>query len=271
MNSPYLVLLRTVDSAYFKDKVALITGSSRGIGKAIALRLAGWGADVVLNYRKAGGSSQAKAEELCEEIKGMGRRSVVMQADISQKASVRALVGGAAGAMGRLDFLVLNAARAPFKSIERLLEREIKQLVETNYSGNIFCLQEALPHLEKTQGKVVFISSLGSRFYNPAYPLGSMKAAMEAVVRDCAESLRHKRISVNAVCAGIVRTDTLRLLRRMWEDVDRMPDELIVEPEEVADAVAFLLSPLSRGILGQSIVLDKGLSSSLFRYSFQEQ
>src|SRR4030067_739438 len=104
---------------------------------------------------------------------------------------------------GRLDFLVLNAARAPFKPIEKLFERELRQLIETNYLGNIFCIQEGLSMLEKTNGRIVFISSLGSRFYNPVYPLGSMKAAMESVVRDCAESLRGKKVLVNAVCGGV--------------------------------------------------------------------
>jgi len=100
------------------------------------------------------------------------------------------------------DFLVLNAAKAPFKPFEKLLEREIRQLVETNFMGNIFCIQEAVRMLEATGGKIIFISSLGSRFYNPSYPLGSMKAAMEAVVRDCAESLAPRQ-SVNGVCGGV--------------------------------------------------------------------
>lgn len=252
-------------NAWFKDKVALVTGSSRGIGNAIARAFAGAGSDVVLNYRKAGGASEKKALELAENIRGMGRRALVVRADISEKAEVKSLVSEALGGLGRIDFLVLNAARAPFKPIERLLERELRQLVETNYMGNIFCIQEALPALTETKGKIIFISSLGSKFYNPSYPLGSMKAAMEAVVRDCAESLRPKGIQVNGVCAGIVKTDALKTLRQFWEELGRIPEEVFIEPEEVADAVMFLCSPAARGMLGQSIVLDKGLSLSLFR------
>ncbi|RJQ54599.1 MAG: SDR family oxidoreductase [Nitrospiraceae bacterium] len=248
-----------------KDKVALITGSSRGIGNAIARKCALAGADVVINYRKAGGSSQEQAEQLCKEIEGMGRSALMVQADIAAKDSVKKLFSETAGRFGRLDFLILNAAKAPFKPVEKLFERELRQLVETNYLGNIFCIQESVPLLAKSGGRIVFISSLGSRFYNPAYPLGSMKAAMESVVRDCAESLRHKKILVNAVCGGIVRTDSFKILRQYWENIDMLPDELFVEPDEIADATVFLCAPESRGITGQTLVVDRGLSNSLFR------
>jgi len=231
----------------------------------VARKFARAGANVALNYRKEGGSSEKKALELRDEIEKMGRRCVALKADISKKAEVKELVAGAVEALGGLDILILNAARSPFKPIERLLERELKQLVETNYMGNIFCIQEALPALTESKGQIIFISSLGSKFYNPSYPLGSMKAAMEAVVRDCAESLRPKGIRVNGVCGGIVRTDALKTLRQFWEELDQMPEEVFIEPDEIADAVLFLCSPAASGILGQSIVLDKGMSLSLFR------
>lgn len=248
----------------FSGKTALVTGSSRGIGAAIALRFAELGADVVLNFRRKGGSSEKKALALLERIRNMGRQAIALRADISQKDSVKTLVAESLAAMGKLDFLILNAARTPFKPLEKLLERELTQLVQTNYMGNIFMIQEALPALRQSKGKVVFISSLGSRFYNPSYPLGSMKAAMEAVVRDMAESLRPDGIAVNGVCAGIVKTDTLKVLRQYWDEFGSIPEDVFIEPEEVADVVMFLSSPAARGILGQNIVLDKGLSLSLF-------
>ncbi|MBI5741588.1 MAG: SDR family oxidoreductase [Nitrospirae bacterium] len=249
----------------FKDKVAVITGSSRGIGNAIARKFAAAGADIVINYRKAGGSSQEQAELLCREIEGSGRRALMVQADIAVKDDVKRLFAETGEKLGRLDMLILNAAKAPFKPFEKLFERELRQLVETNYLGNIFCIQEGVRLLEKTEGRIVFISSLGSRFYNPAYPLGSMKAAMESVVRDCAEGLRGRKILVNAVCGGIVKTDSFKVLRQYWEHIDMLPDELFVEPDEIADVAAFLCSPESRGITGQTVIVDKGLSNSLFR------
>ena len=218
----------------FTDKVALVTGSSRGLGNAIARKLARAGSDIVINYRKAGGSSQAQGEQLCEEIRAMGRRALLIQADISKKESVKKLFQEITERFGQLDFL-------------------------------IFCIQEALPLLEKAQGSVVFISSLGSRFYNPAYPLGSMKAAMESIIRDCAESMSDRHISVNAVCGGLVKTDSFKVLRQYWEDIQSIPDELFVEPDEIAEVVLFLCDPASRGIRGQTIVVDRGLSNRLYR------
>jgi enoyl-[acyl-carrier protein] reductase III len=246
-----------------KDKIALITGSSRGIGAAIARKFALSGADIVLNFRKAGGSSQAQAEKLRDEIIAMGRRVLLIQADIASYESVKGLFREIQEKFARLDFLILNAAKAPFKPIERLLERELRSLVDVNYLGNIFCIKESLPMLEQSRGKIVFISSLGSRFYNPAYPLGSMKSAMESVVRDCSETLSAKGISVNAVCGGIVKTDSFKVLRQYWEEIDLLPNDLFVEPDEIADAVLFLCDHASRGIRGQTIVIDRGLGNSL--------
>ena len=92
-----------------------------------------------------------------------------------------------------------------------------------------------------------------------------MKAAMESVVRDSAESLKEKGITVNGVCGGIVRTDSFKVLRQYIEEIELMPEEMIMEPEEIADTVLFLCSPESRGIRGQTIVVDRGLSSRLLR------
>ena len=246
-------------------KVALITGSSRGIGSAVAQKLASEGVDIAINYRNEKGSSKKKAEALQQQIQSVDRKSLLIRADISKKASVKEMIDAVSDGFGQLDYLILNAARAPFKPLEKLFERELKLLVETNYLGNIFCIQQAIPLLEQSHGKIIFISSLGSRFANPSYPLGSMKAAMESVVRDCSESLREKRITVNAVCGGLVKTDSFKVFRQYWEHLDMLPEDLFVETSELADSVAFLCSPLSRGINGQTIVVDKGLSNSLIR------
>ena len=249
----------------FSNKVALVTGGTRGIGAAIARRFSLSGADVVINHRTAGGRSRERGEAMCREIQEAGGRAFQVRADISIKGDVKYLLKETEEKCGGLDFLILNAAKAPFKTIERLLERELRQLVETNFFGNIYCIQEALPLLEKSQGSIIFISSLGSRFYNPSYPLGSMKAAMEAVVRDCAESLSEKGISVNGVCGGIVKTDSFKVLRQHMEEIEQVPEALIVDPDEIADAVLFLCSGASRGIRGQTIVVDRGLSNRLYR------
>ncbi|MGO9313957.1 MAG: SDR family oxidoreductase [Syntrophobacteraceae bacterium] len=257
------------ETGFFKGKVALVTGSSRGIGRAIAVAFGRAGSDVVINHSRSGGSAQNKADEVCREIEGLGQKSFSVQADIGLKSSVKEMMQMISAKFGRLDFLILNAAKAPFKPIEKLLERDIRQLVETNFMGNIFCIQEALPLLDASEGKIVFISSLGSRFYNPSYPLGSMKAAMESVVRDCSESFAPRNISVNGICGGVVKTDSFRVLRQYMEELEHIPDELCVSTEAIADVVLFLCSPAARSIRGQTIVVDNGLSNSLYRPAWQ--
>jgi enoyl-[acyl-carrier protein] reductase III len=247
-----------------ENKVALVTGSLKGIGRAIALKLAESGINIVINDKKITGHAGEQTQTLLSEIRSMGRQAIFVQADISQKKSVKELFEKTQNFFGRLDYLILNAAQAPFKPVDRLLERDLKQLVETNFLGNIFCIQESLPMLEKTAGTIIFISSLGSRFYNPSYPLGSMKAAMESIVRDCAERFRKKKISVNAVCGGIVKTDSLKVLRQHWDDLDKLPEDLFVEPSEIADVVLFFCSSSSSAVHGQTLVVDKGLSNTLF-------
>lgn len=250
------------DSDY-KEKVALITGASRGIGAAVALRLSRDGVNLVVNHREGRGRSGKLAEEVCREAETNGVRAVPIAADISAKKSVEELFSQVERTFGRLDILVLNAARAPFKPWEKLLERDLRLLVETNFLGNVYCMQQALPLLSRQGGAVLFVSSLGSRFYNPDYPLGTMKAAMESAVKYWAESYWEEGISVNAVCAGLVKTDSFKTLRMIQPELESMPDRFFISPEEVADIAHFLVGPASRSICGQTLIVDKGISNRI--------
>jgi NAD(P)-dependent dehydrogenase (short-subunit alcohol dehydrogenase family) len=250
---------------HLDGKVALVTGSSRGIGRAIALALARAGADVAVHGRQGSGPAAETAAGAQAEVRALGRRAETFHADVAVRGEVEGLLARVGEAFGRLDVLVLNAARAPFKSSERLLERDLRQLVDVNFLGNVFCAQKALPLLSKEGGSVVFVSSLGSRFMNPDYPLGAMKAAMETMIRQWAEEWRERRVAANAVCAGLVKTDAFHTLRLLWPEVANLPDAAFVTPEEVADVVTFLTSPAARAIRGQTIVVDGGLSNRLLR------
>lgn len=246
-------------------RVALVTGSSRGLGRVIAHKLSEAGADLVLNYRKAGGRSEAQATALAKELVERGSRAVAIRADIGQRDEVATMFQEVAAHYGRLDILVLNAARAPFKRLGELLRRDLLQLVETNYLGNVYCLQEAMPLMRGRPGHVVFISSIGSRFMLPSYPLGSMKAAMECLVKQWASELQDRQISVNGVTAGLLKTDSLIVLRQYWPGVERLPASAFVELEDVASVALFLCTDAARGIRGQHIVVDNGLSNELMR------
>jgi NAD(P)-dependent dehydrogenase (short-subunit alcohol dehydrogenase family) len=246
-------------------RVALVTGSSRGIGRSIARALAAAGCDVAVHGRQGEGPAAESAAGTRAEVEALGRRAEVFHADVSVRAEVEGLMKRVGEAFGRLDVLVLNAARAPFKGAERLLERDLRQLVDVNFVGNVSCAQKALPLLERDGGSIVFVSSLGSRFANPDYPLGAMKAAMEAQVRQWAEEWRGRGVNANAVCAGLVRTDAFKTLRLVWPEVAHLPDSAFVTPEEVAEVVVFLASPAARAIRGQTVVVDGGLSNRLLR------
>jgi len=246
-------------------QVALVTGGARGIGAAIARSLAAAGADIAVNYRKPGGPSEKPGQALVEEIKAMGRRAVLIPADISVKDEAGRLADQAAAELGGIDIVILNAARAPFKPFDRLLERELRSLVDMNFLAHIFVLQKTLAHLEARKGKAVFISSLGSRFYHPEYPLGWMKAAMENVVKSWAEAFGGRGVNVNAVCAGMVKTDNYRILRQLWPEVAYMPQDSFVEADEVAAATLFFCSSLASAVRGQTLIVDRGVSNALIR------
>jgi NAD(P)-dependent dehydrogenase (short-subunit alcohol dehydrogenase family) len=250
---------------HLEGRVALVTGSTRGIGRAIAQALLRDGADLAVHGRQAAGASKEAAESLVAEARAAGRRAEAFAADVAVKAEVEALIAGVEKAFGRLDVLVLNAAQAPFKPTERLLERDLRRLVDVNYLGAWFCVQKALPLLSREGGSIVFVSSLGSRFASEGYVLGSMKAAMEAQVRHWGEELAPRKVRVNAVCAGLVKTDAFLTLRAMTPELATLPDDLFTTPEEVADVVALLTHPATRAVRGQTWVVDRGLSNRILR------
>ena len=243
--------------------MALVTGSARGIGTGIARCLAAAGADIVVNGRRETKASRERVARLEAQIREAGRTTLTVFADISCREERERLFHEVRERFGRLDHLVLNAARAPFKPLERLLERDLRQLVGTNFIGNIQCVRDALPMLEAAGGNIVFMSSLGSRTALPAYPLGSMKAAMEAAVRDLDASLAARGVRVNAVCGGLVRTDSTKTLRQHWPGIERLPESWFVTVDEIAQTVAFLCSEQSQGIRGQAVVVDRGLGNRL--------
>jgi NAD(P)-dependent dehydrogenase (short-subunit alcohol dehydrogenase family) len=219
-----------------RGRVALVTGSSRGLGRVIARKLSEAGADLIINYRQAGGRSEAQARALAKELVERGSRAVAIQADIGQKDAVAAMFQQIGAEFGRLDILVLNA---------------------------VYCMQQALPLMQGRPGHVVFISSLGSRFALPNYPLGSMKAAMESLVKQWATELGDRQITVNGVTVGLLKTDSLIVLRQYWPAVERLPASAFVELEDVAGVVLFLCTDAARSIRGQNLVVDNGLSNEL--------
>jgi len=248
-------------TATLVGKVALVTGSSRGIGKAIALELARAGADVVVNYRR---NTQA-VQNTVAKIESCGRRALAAQADVAEPAEVKALFATVAESFGGLDLLICNAAAGRFGNVADISPKMLNLAVNVNTLGVLLCTQAALPLMKsRGGGRVVVLTSPGAHRVFPGYAaVGTSKSAVETLVRYLAVELAPYNVVVNAVAPGICDTDALRnYLRQAQIDdfVARTPMGRIVSPEEVAFLVAFLCRDEASMICGQTIGIDGGFS-----------
>jgi enoyl-[acyl-carrier protein] reductase III len=247
----------------FANKIALVTGSSRGIGRAIALRLARGGADIVVNFFR----NRAAAEATAEQIRELGRRAFVVKAHVGDEGKVEALFAAAAEQAGGLDILVCNAASG---FLRPAMEQEIRGwdwTLDINARALLLCAQRAAPLMgARGGGAIVSLSSLGSRRVLPNYvAVGVSKAAVETLTRYLAVELAPQNIVVNAVSGGIIDTDALKHFPEggaamLEAGQRRTPAGRLVQPDDIAEVVAFLCSPAARMIRGQTIVVDGGYS-----------
>jgi len=245
----------------FEGQVALVTGGTRGIGRAIALRLARAGAAVAVNYSR----SRESAEATAAEIRALGARALAVQADVGDRDAVHAMVETVAGEFGRIDVLVNSAARGlerPRAAIDSL-PKHLHHTMDVNLFGPWFAAQAAVKHMPDG-GAIVNLLSPGSDRYLPKYaPVGVSKGALESLTKYLAVELAPRGIRVNAVSAGLVEgTDGVRM---MDEDIvggyeAKIPAGRHVHPDDVADAVLFLASPAAAMIVGQVLLVDGGYS-----------
>ena len=201
-------------------RVALVTGSSRGIGRACAIRLAQAGADVIVNYVTA----QAAAMEVAEQIAALGRRVFLVKADVSEEDDVRSMVDYIAETVGQLDIIVSNAATGGFRPLLAATTRNFEAAMRTNVMALVYLVQAALPLLERgpQRSKVVAISSHGSHMALPMYGLiGGSKAALESIVRHMTLEVGDRGVNVNVVKAGLVATDSTRRIPNAEQNVRR--------------------------------------------------
>jgi len=243
-------------------KVALITGGSRGIGRACAERLAEAGADIAINYV----SSIEHAQETVAAVQQLGRRAVAIRADVSEQEDVSEMIDHVRQTFGRLDILVSNAATGGFRLLIGASARNFEAAMNTNVRALMFLVQSALPLLERSNGrsKVVALSSHGSQMALPMYGLiGASKAALEAMVRHLTLEIGDRGINLNVVMAGLVETDSTRHIPNSRQIFDSRRDKTMtgqrmLTPADVADAVLYLASPLSDQVQGATLVVDGG-------------
>ncbi len=247
-----------------QGRVALVTGSSRGIGRAIALELGRRGADVIIHHRR--NSTRAQAQAVAEELSQLGRRTLVLKADVADPQDVTQMFSMIQNEFGKLDILVNNAASAVFRPLIQLEEKHWEHVWDVNLKAITLCIKHAVPLMSR--GAIVNITSLGSMRYLPNYgALGAAKAAIESLTRSYAVELA-PAITVNAVCGGLVdETGFSSMIPQ--DEKERIaqltPAGRMVKPEDIAKVVAFLCSDDAHMIRGQSIIVDGGFSLGLLR------
>jgi enoyl-[acyl-carrier protein] reductase III len=245
-------------------KKALVTGGSRGIGRAIALTLARAGADVALTYL----NSRRNAEDVGEAILDLGRRTLIARADLSVAEDVARTVDAVGAELGGLDIVVSNAAGGGFRPLLEVTPENLDYAMHLNVRAFMLLLQHAAPLLERpaeaaARGKVVSISSWGAARALPMYgAIGASKAALEAMTRHAALELGPRGVNVNCVRAGVVDTGALRSLEAVEAVLEERRQRSLVgrnaSPDDVANAVLFLASPLAELVQGQTLIVDGG-------------
>jgi enoyl-[acyl-carrier protein] reductase III len=246
----------------YQDKVALVTGSGRGIGRAIALRLAEEGADVVVNFFR----NRAPAEETAQAVRKLGRKALVVKANVGEIDGIEALFDSVRDSFNGLDFLICNAASGYNRPVLEQKPKGWDWTMNINARSLLFCAQHAAPLMEaRGGGRIISISSPGSFRVLPDYVVvGASKAALEALTRYLAVELAPKGIVVNAVSPGVVMTDALGFFTTTRDDrilqkiTTATPAGRLVTPEDVAALVAFLCSTDSDMICGQVLLIDGG-------------
>ncbi len=245
-----------------RGKTAVITGSGRGIGRAIALELASRGCNVVVNYFRRRGP----AEETAHAIEQQGGRAIVVKAHVGEEEQIRNLVRTGAQHFGSVDIFVGNAASGVLKPAMEQGAKEWEWTLNINARSILFGVQEAFPYMkERGWGRVITVTSLGSVRVLPEYSIvGVSKAAIEALTRYLAVELAPYGITVNAISPGVVETEALDFFpskdRIIAEAKARTPAGRLATPAEIGRIVAWLCSDDASMIVGQTIVIDGGHS-----------
>ena len=245
-----------------KDKVALITGASRGIGRGIALGFAAEGADIIVGYS----TSRQRAEQTVEEILAKQRRAVAIQADMGEAQQVRELVEHAWSAFGRIDILVNNAASAPHDDFLTMELEQWRRVLAVNLDGAMLCSQAVARKMiaARIRGKIINVSSLNARQAERSQVhYNASKAGLDMLTKSLAVELGPHGINVNGLAPDLVRTDILP--EGFWEEVGgafskRTPLGRKAEVEDCVGPAVFLASEDSRYLQGQTILLDGGMS-----------
>lgn len=245
------------------NKVALITGGTRGIGKAIAMKLAENGTQLALNYFRNKKAAQQSAEEIESQF---GIQPLLLKGNVGDSTKVEQICQQALEHFGGIDILISNAASGVLKPVEELTTKHLTWSMEINAYALLYLTQQILPSMIKRGGgKIIAVSSLGAVRAYPYYTaVGSSKGALESIIRHMSIELANKNINVNTLSAGVIDTEALKHFPNredlIKDAIERSPIGRLVQPEDVANVALFLCSDLSNMIQGQTIMVDGGYS-----------
>ncbi|WP_026961715.1 3-oxoacyl-[acyl-carrier-protein] reductase [Alicyclobacillus herbarius] len=241
-------------------RVAIVTGASRGIGRAIAIELAREGGQVVVNYA----GREADARETARRIQEAGGQAIVEQADVSRAADADRLVESALAAFGRVDVLVNNAGITRDTLLMRMKDEDWQAVLNTNLTGAFHMLRAvARPMMKQRFGRIINVTSVVALVGNPGQAnYVSAKAGLIGLTKSAARELAGRGITVNAVAPGLVETEMTAALpeQAVAHMMEQIPLGRIGQPEDVAGAVAFLASDAAAYITGQVIAVDGGMA-----------
>jgi 3-oxoacyl-[acyl-carrier protein] reductase len=241
-------------------KIALVTGSSQGIGRATALRLAQSGADIIVNYR----SNSGAAAEVKDQIAAMGRRCIAVQADVSQEEDVNRLFAEANSALGAVTILVNNAGTTRDKLILQMTPADFDFVIQTNLRSAFLCTKAALRGMMKARwGRIVNVSSPAGLLGNAGQAnYSASKAGMIALTISTAREMASRNITANAIAPGFIPTELTSILTEQQRKfmLDVTPMGRFGTPEDMAAAINFLCSPEASYITGQILGVDGGMS-----------
>jgi 3-oxoacyl-[acyl-carrier protein] reductase len=242
------------------DRVAIVTGGGRGIGRAIALKLAEAGASITVNDI----GDMGPAKEVAGEIRKLGQDSLVVAADISQAADVTSLIDAAVEKYGKVDILVNNAGITRDQLILRMSDDDWDKVLEVNLKSVFLCSKAVLRHMMRQRwGRIVNISSIVGLIGNPGQAnYSSSKAGIIGLTRTIAKEVASRGITCNAIAPGFIDTPMTQQLpeERRQELMNQVPLGFLGTPRDVAEAVAFLASEEARYITGQVLTVDGGIS-----------
>lgn len=246
---------------FLSNKVALVTGSSRGIGRAIALELARLGADIVVNYVR----KQQAAAEVVAAVEALGSRAMAIKANLAEADKIEAMFETIEATFGRCDIFIGNAASGTPRNVLEVTDKHWDWTMDVNARSILRCVQRVVPFMERAGwGRIINITSPGSTRTLPHYgAIGLSKAVVEALTRYLAVDLAAKGIIVNAVSPGLVQTDAVAAFPVDLKETfayarSRTPAGRLVAPEDVAGVVAFLCSDSAAMIVGQVLTVDGG-------------